>query len=69
MVDLRDQVAHANHMLPKAGLVTMHSGNASGVDRERGVLYIKPSGMDYDQITPENLVAVRLSDGEVIDSR
>lgn len=68
MGDLREQVAHANHMLPKAGLVTMHSGNASGLDRERGVLYIKPSGMDYEKITPENLVAVRLSDGAVLES-
>jgi len=55
-------------MLPAAGLVTMHSGNASGIDRESGILVIKPSGMDYDRITPENLVAVNLSDGSVIDS-
>jgi len=46
----------------------MHSGNASGIDRESGILVIKPSGMDYDRITPENLVAVNLSDGSVIDS-
>jgi L-ribulose-5-phosphate 4-epimerase len=55
-------------MLPAAGLVTMHSGNASGIDRASGILVIKPSGMDYDRITPENLVAVNLSDGSVIDS-
>jgi len=55
-------------MLPAAGLVTMHSGNASGIDRASGILVIKPSGMDYDRITPENLVAVSLSDGSVIDS-
>ena len=46
----------------------MHSGNASGIDRESGILVIKPSGMDYDRITPENLVAVNLSDGSEIDS-
>lgn len=65
---LRNEVAWANKMLPAAGLVTMHSGNASGIDRESGILVIKPSGMDYDRITPENLVAVNLSDGSVIDS-
>ncbi len=65
---LRNEVAWANKMLPAAGLVTMHSGNASGIDRESGILVIKPSGMDYDRITPENLVAVNLSDGSEIDS-
>ena len=65
---LRNEVAWANRMLPAAGLVTMHSGNASGIDRASGILVIKPSGMDYDRITPENLVAVNLSDGSVIDS-
>ena len=53
-------------MLPQAGLVTMHSGNASGYDVEADMLYIKPSGMDYDAITPENLVAVKVSTGEVL---
>jgi L-ribulose-5-phosphate 4-epimerase len=63
---LRQEVCLANRSLPGAGLVTMHSGNASGYDPESGVLVIKPSGMDYDRITPENLVAVRVSDGEVL---
>lgn len=63
---LRQEVAKANWMLPKTGLVTMHSGNASGYDPDRDVLVIKPSGMDYEQITPENLVAVRVSTGEVL---
>lgn len=53
-------------MLPKAGLVTMHSGNASGFDPESGRLVIKPSGMDYDAITPENLVEVDMATGDVI---
>ncbi len=65
---LREEVCWANKMLPECGLVTMHSGNASGIDRESGVLVIKPSGMDYDKITPENLVAVELETGRVIDS-
>ena len=53
-------------MLPAQGLVTMHSGNVSGYLPEEDLLVIKPSGMDYDQITPENLVAVRVSTGEVL---
>lgn len=65
---LREEVCWANQMLPRAGLVTMHSGNASGFDPESGLLVIKPSGMDYESITPDNLVAVRLDSGEVVDS-
>lgn len=65
---LRQAVAEANWALPKAGLVTMHSGNASGYLPEDDVLVIKPSGMDYEAITPENLVAVRVSTGEVLGS-
>ena len=63
---LRKEVCWANQMLPAQGLVTMHSGNASGYLPEEDLLVIKPSGMDYDQITPENLVAVRVSTGEVL---
>jgi len=63
--ELRNQVAWGNKMLPKSGLVTMHSGNVSGYDSESGKVVIKPSGMDYDAITPENLVEVDLVTGEV----
>jgi L-ribulose-5-phosphate 4-epimerase len=66
---LRQEVCYVNKMLPAAGLVTMHSGNASGLDRASGRLVIKPSGMDYDKLTPENLVEVDLEHGEVIGSR
>jgi L-ribulose-5-phosphate 4-epimerase len=55
-------------MLPRAGLVTMHSGNASGYDPQSGRLVIKPSGMDYEKITPENLVEVDVETGEVFGS-
>ena len=41
--------------LPAAGLVTMHSGNASGLDRRSGHLLIKPSGVDYDTLRPDDL--------------
>ncbi len=55
-------------MLPTAGLVTMHSGNASGFDPGTRRLYIKPSGMDYDQITPDNVVEVDADSGEVLSA-
>ncbi len=69
LAQLREEVCYVNKMLPAAGLVTMHSGNASGLDRASGRLLIKPSGVDYDKLTPENLVEVDLQRGEVIDSR
>lgn len=62
---LRADVAWGNKQLPAAGLVTMHSGNVSGVERGSGTVVIKPSGMDYDLITAENLVSVDLASGEV----
>lgn len=52
-------------MLPATGLVTMHSGNASGFDPQRGLVVIKPSGVDYDVLTPEMLVCVDL-EGKVV---
>jgi len=63
---LRFEVCEANKALPRTGLVTMHSGNASGYSPEDDLLVIKPSGMDYEAITPENLVAVRVSDATVL---
>jgi L-ribulose-5-phosphate 4-epimerase len=68
-IALREEVCRVNRMLPATGLVTMHSGNASGLDRRRGRLVIKPSGVDYDKLTPEDLVEVDLETGKVIDSR
>jgi len=67
--DLRDQVWRANQGLVRAGLVTLSFGNASGVDREAGVLVIKPSGVPYDQLRPEHLVVVSLDDGRVVERR
>ncbi len=62
---LRREVHRANVTLPKAGLVTMHSGNASGLDRETGLVLIKPSGVDYDTLTPEALCVVDLTGAPV----
>jgi L-ribulose-5-phosphate 4-epimerase len=66
---LRQEVCHVNRMLPATGLVTMHSGNASGLDRSSGRLVIKPSGIDYDKLRPEDLVEVDLETGQVIGAR
>jgi L-ribulose-5-phosphate 4-epimerase len=65
--ELREQVAEANRGLVAAGLVTLSFGNASGVDRERGVLLIKPSGYACDQLEPSDVVVVSLRDGSVVE--
>ena len=54
--ELRDEVYEANMDLPKHGLVVFTWGNASGLDRERGLFVIKPSGVSYEELSPENLV-------------
>jgi L-ribulose-5-phosphate 4-epimerase len=58
---LRQEVWRANVRLPQLGLVTMHSGNASGLHRESGLVLIKPSGVDYESLRPDDLVVVDLS--------
>lgn len=63
--ELREQTAALNRALPAAGLVTMHSGNASVYDPDSGRLFIKPSGMDYDRITPAEVVEVDVRTGRV----
>ncbi len=62
---LRRQVWEANQGIYHAGLVTMHSGNASGIDRKRRLVIIKPSGMDYDKMKPADLVVTDLEGGKV----
>lgn len=66
---LREEVCQANRLLPTAGLVTMHSGNASGYDPASGRMVIKPSGVDYDKLTPDMLVEVEVTSGRVISTR
>jgi L-ribulose-5-phosphate 4-epimerase len=65
LAQLRDEVCWGNKLLPKSGLVTMHSGNVSGYDPESGKVVIKPSGMDYDAISPDALVEVDLATGDI----
>lgn len=62
---LRREVWEANLGIFHAGLVTMHSGNASGIDRKRGLVLIKPSGMDYDKLRPADLVVTDLQGRKV----
>jgi len=62
---LINDVLEANRALPAHGLVKLTSGNASGVDRERGVMVIKPSGVSYEQMTAADLVVVDL-DGQIV---
>jgi L-ribulose-5-phosphate 4-epimerase len=57
---LRRDVYEANMGVYRSGLVTMHSGNASGIDRKRGIVLIKPSGMDYDRMRPADMVMTDL---------
>ena len=66
--ELKKIVYEANMLLPKYNLVTFTWGNVSGIDREKGLMVIKPSGVDYDKLTPESMVIVDL-EGNVIDSR
>jgi len=59
--ELREEVFEANLGIYRAGLVTMHSGNASGIDHERKCIVIKPSGMDYERLSPSLLVVADLN--------
>lgn len=63
---LREEVYEANMELPRRGLVTYTWGNVSGIDRESGLFVIKPSGVDYDKLTPGDLVVVDLQ-GAVVE--
>ena len=63
--ELRKQVYEANMELPRRNLVTYTWGNVSGIDRESGLVVIKPSGVEYDELTPENLVVLDLDGNRV----
>ena len=65
---LKKEVFEANMLLPRHGLVTLTWGNVSGIDRERGVVVIKPSGVDYGVMKPEDMVAVDLFTGQKLET-
>lgn len=64
---LKAEVCKANLDLVAEGLVIQTWGNASGIDRERGLVVIKPSGVSYDGMNPEHMVIVSLADGKVVE--
>lgn len=66
--ELKQTVCEANLLLPKYDLVTFTWGNVSGIDRELGLIAIKPSGVPYDGMAPEDMVIVDLS-GNVIEGK
>ena len=65
---LKKEVYEANMLLPKYGLVTFTWGNVSGIDRESGLFVIKPSGVEYDRLTPDDMVVVDL-EGKKVDRK
>lgn len=63
--NLKKEVCEANLLLPKYHLVTFTWGNVSAIDRESGLFVIKPSGIEYDQLRPEDMVVVDLEGNKV----
>ena len=63
---LKEEVYKANLELPAKGLVLFTWGNVSAIDREKGLVVIKPSGVEYDKLKAENMVVVDL-DGKVVE--
>ncbi len=62
---LKKDVYEANMLLPKYGLVTFTWGNVSAIDREKGLFVIKPSGVEYDKLKPEDMVVCDLDGNKV----
>ena len=63
--DLKQKVYEANMLLPKYGLVTFTWGNVSAIDTESGLFVIKPSGVDYEKMTPADMVVMDLEGNRV----
>lgn len=63
---LKQQVLEANLLLPKHGLITFTWGNVSGIDREKGLVVIKPSGVEYDDMCADDMVVVDL-EGNIVE--
>ncbi|HXE52469.1 MAG TPA: L-ribulose-5-phosphate 4-epimerase AraD [Tepidisphaeraceae bacterium] len=64
---LRQQVLEANLALVDAGLVVLTWGNASGADRQTGVMAIKPSGISYDKLKADDIVVLSIKTGQIMD--
>lgn len=67
--ELKKQVCEANLELVRRGVVIYTWGNVSGVDREKGLMVIKPSGVDYDGMKPEDMTVVDLESGEKVEGK
>ena len=67
--ELKAEVCRVNKALVDSGLVILTWGNVSGVDRKAGVMAIKPSGVDYARLTPDEIVVVKIADGSVVEGK
>lgn len=67
--ELKEKVSEANLLLPKYGLVTFTWGNVSQIDRDCGMVVIKPSGVSYDAMSREDMVVVSLESGEKVEGK
>ena len=65
--ELRKKVYEANMLLPKHGLVTFTWGNVSAIDKESGLMVIKPSGVSYETMRPEDMVILDVATGKVVE--
>ena len=65
--ELKEEIFRANLLLPKHGLVTFTWGNVSGINRKKGLVFIKPSGVAYDNMKVDDMVVVELETGKVIE--
>lgn len=67
--ELKEKVWRANLLLPEHRLVTFTWGNVSGVDRESGLMAIKPSGVEYGELTPDDMVLVDVATGKKAEGK
>ncbi|MCB0070936.1 MAG: L-ribulose-5-phosphate 4-epimerase [Caldilineaceae bacterium] len=67
LAELKEQVCRANLLLPEHHLVTFTWGNVSGIDRENGLVVIKPSGVAYEEMHADDMVVVALETGDVVE--
>jgi len=68
-LELRREVVRVNQEIVRAGLVVLTWGNASAADRKAGVMAIKPSGVDYANLRPEDIVVLALDDGRIVEGK
>lgn len=67
--NLKEEVYKANMLLQEHGLIIFTWGNVSGIDRKKGLVVIKPSGVEYKDLSPEKMVVVSLETGEVVEGK